>query len=215
MGAIGSADGPAHPPAENAPPSQAQSGAPFIDVTSGHWAAEDLKFLVDRGIITGLPGGKFNGDKSLTRYEAAIMMARAVRYVLKNPSQVSPDDIKALQNLLFQVSDQMQKSSGELDQLKGTVASIQAKTGTDPQMVDAVKNLQAQSGLIQAMQRRLDQQEQIITQLQGQVSQFQVKSSTTSEQELEGVKRQASANFIVALVGLLFGIIGIALSTMR
>lgn len=215
LGTIGIADGPATPPTPSAPPSQAQSGAPFVDVSSSHWAAGDLKYLVDRGIITGLPGGQFNGDKSLTRYEAAILMARAVRYVQKNSGQASPDDIKALQTLLFQVSDQMQKSSGELDQLKGSVASIQSKTGTNPELVDEIKNLQAQSGLIQAMQRRLDQQEQIITQLQGQVTQFQVKSSTTSEQALEGMKRQESANFIIAIVGLLFGIIGIALATMR
>lgn len=215
VGAIGIADGPPTAPTPSAPPSQVQSGAVFTDVASDHWAATDLKYLVDRGIITGLPGGKFNGDKALTRYEAATMMARVVRYDQKNSGQVSPDDIKALQNLLFQVSDQMQKSSGEIDQLKGTVASIQSNTGTNPELVDQIKNLQAQSGLIQAMQRRLDQQEQTITQLQSQVSQFQVKSTTTSEQALDGMKRQESANFIIAIVGLLFGIIGIALATMK
>ena len=225
LGAIGVADGPVHQPQNT---SAAKSSTLFVDLPAGHWAAADIKYLVERGIITGLPGGRFNGNKPLTRYQAATMVARTVRYIFKNTGsqvsqkatapalgQVSPQDIKALQNLLFQVSDQQQKSNGQLDQLKGTVAAIQAKTGTNPELVSQIKNLQSQSGLIQAMQRRLDQQEQTIRQMQSKISKFQVRSSTTSEQQLEGVKRQANGNFIISIVGLIFGIIGIALATMR
>ncbi len=215
LGAIGIADGPVTPPEQNPPSSQPKSGIPFVDLPSGHWAANDLQFLVDHSIITGMPGGHFNGEKSLTRYEAAVMIARAVRYALKNAGSVSPDDVKALQNLLFQVSDQLQKRGGEIDQLKGQVAGIESKTGTNPELVNQIKDLQAQSGLIQAMQQRLDQQEQTIRQLQSQVSDSQNKSTTASAQQLEGMKQQATANFIIGIVGLLFGIIGIALATMR
>ncbi|HEY5596342.1 MAG TPA: S-layer homology domain-containing protein, partial [Candidatus Bipolaricaulota bacterium] len=69
----------------------------FIDVPANHWAVEDLKYLVEFGVITGLPNGAFNGDKSLTRYEATAMIARAMRMMSNHPSEVTKADLNAFQ----------------------------------------------------------------------------------------------------------------------
>jgi len=43
------------------------TGGIFTDVPKDHWAYDDLAYLAERGIITGLPGGKYNGDPLLGR----------------------------------------------------------------------------------------------------------------------------------------------------
>lgn len=54
------------------------SAMPFIDVPEGHWAAESVKMLASNGINEGYGDGTFRGDRYITRYEAAIMLAKAM-----------------------------------------------------------------------------------------------------------------------------------------
>jgi hypothetical protein len=81
------------------------TGGLFTDVPKNHWAYADLEFLAQRGIITGLPGGKFDGDSAMTRYSAAVYISRAIKYMQNNPESVTPADLETLKTLIFQVSD--------------------------------------------------------------------------------------------------------------
>ncbi|MEW5946612.1 MAG: S-layer homology domain-containing protein [bacterium] len=51
-------------------------GKTLVDVPSGHWAADAVQKLVDEGIIEGYPDGTFGGQRSLTRYEYAMVVQR-------------------------------------------------------------------------------------------------------------------------------------------
>ena len=88
------------------------TGGLFTDVPRDHWAYEDLEYLAARGIITGLPGGKYNGDQPLDRYSAAAMIARAIKYMQNNPESVTPEDLDVLKDLIFQVSDDVAALQG-------------------------------------------------------------------------------------------------------
>ncbi|MBP2644496.1 MAG: omp-alpha 5, partial [Firmicutes bacterium] len=55
----------------------AATGNPFVDVPANHWSYSAVKQLADAGIIEGADG-KFNGDKTLTRYEIAVIVAKAL-----------------------------------------------------------------------------------------------------------------------------------------
>jgi hypothetical protein len=83
------------------------TGGLFTDVPKDHWAYQDLVYLADRGIITGLPGGQYKGSDPLDRYSAAAMIARAIKYVQNNPSSVTPQDIDVLKDLIFKLSDRV------------------------------------------------------------------------------------------------------------
>ena len=50
---------------------------PFSDVASSHWAVNSVINLAVNGIIEGYGNGTFKGDKNITRYEAAHMVAKA------------------------------------------------------------------------------------------------------------------------------------------
>jgi len=88
------------------------TGGLFTDVPRDHWAYADLEYLAARGIITGLPGGRYNGDDPLDRYSAAAMIARAIKYMQNNPESVTPEDLDVLKDLIFQVSDDVAALQG-------------------------------------------------------------------------------------------------------
>lgn len=48
----------------------------LTDVPAGHWAKDAIDRLVARGVLLGYPDGTFRGTQNLTRYEAAIIIAR-------------------------------------------------------------------------------------------------------------------------------------------
>lgn len=58
---------------------------PFSDVPAGHWAYDAVAQLAADGVIEGYGDNTFRGDQSITRYEMAQMVAKAMA---KNPSGV-------------------------------------------------------------------------------------------------------------------------------
>ncbi len=49
---------------------------PFADTPANHWAYEALAQLAAKGLIQGYPDGTFKGDRTMTRYEMATVVAR-------------------------------------------------------------------------------------------------------------------------------------------
>lgn len=120
------------------------TGGLFTDVPKDHWAYDDLEYLAERGIITGLPGGKYQGSEPLDRYSAAALIARAIKYMQNNPESVTPQDLDVLKDLIFKVSDNL--------------ATLQSQIGS------------MQSGDTSALESRISQNEQAIDQLRAQVA---------------------------------------------
>ena len=52
--------------------------AMFPDVPENHWAYEYVNGLREQGIVEGYPDGTFAGDRSMTRYEIAAVLYRAL-----------------------------------------------------------------------------------------------------------------------------------------
>ena len=79
--------------AVGAPATRAQSS--FSDVPAGHWAAQSVQKLSERGIVSGYPGRPggaalapstakrqaYAGNKPVTRYELAVTLYRFVQYL--------------------------------------------------------------------------------------------------------------------------------------
>ena len=51
---------------------------PFSDVPRDHWAYDAVTQLAADGVVEGYGDGTFRGDRSITRYEMAQMVARAM-----------------------------------------------------------------------------------------------------------------------------------------
>ena len=72
---------------------------PFTDVPAGHWAYQSIEKLRVAGVIDGYtdeygrPNSMFRGDRNITRYEAAQMIARALA---KNPTGANKAELDRL-----------------------------------------------------------------------------------------------------------------------
>ena len=51
----------------------------FPDVPEIHWAYQYVKTLAEKGYLEGYPDGEFKGDRSMTRYEYAAIIYRALQ----------------------------------------------------------------------------------------------------------------------------------------
>ncbi len=161
------------------------TSALFTDVPADHWSLGDLQYLAERGIITGLPSGEFHGSQALTRYSAAALVARAVRFVLNNPDVITGQDLKVVQDLIYKINDKIQEMDAQL-QSGGASSAAVAK-----------------------LESKVSQNTNSIQNLQGRVSSTQAGSADVAK-----LREQANAGFIIGLAGLFVGIIGIALATM-
>ena len=66
---------------------------PFSDVPAGHWAYQSVAKLAAQGVIEGYGDGTYRGDRNITRYEMAQMIAKAMA---KNPSGAAKADLDRL-----------------------------------------------------------------------------------------------------------------------
>lgn len=57
----------------------------FPDVPENHWAYMMVQDLAYKGIVVGYPDGNFSGDRTLTRYEFAVALDRAISAGYMNP----------------------------------------------------------------------------------------------------------------------------------
>ncbi len=85
---------------------------PFSDVPAGHWAYDAVTQLAADGIIEGYGDGTYLGNKNITRYEMAQMVAKAMA---KNPSGA---DKAALDRLAAEFSEELNNLGVRVSQLE-------------------------------------------------------------------------------------------------
>ena len=66
---------------------------PFSDVPAGHWAYNSVVKLASEGVIEGYGDGTFLGNRNITRYEMAQMIAKAMA---KNPTGANKAELDKL-----------------------------------------------------------------------------------------------------------------------
>lgn len=91
---------------------------PFTDVSADDWAYQAVASLSDEGVIDGYPDGTFRGDKHVTRYEIAQIVARLM---------AKEDTLNASQKeTLAKLSSQY---ANELKDLGVRIAELEKKRG--------------------------------------------------------------------------------------
>ena len=85
---------------------------PFSDVPAGHWAYDAVTQLAADGIIEGYGDGTYLGNRNITRYEMAQMIAKAMA---KNPGGA---DKAALDRLAAEFSEELNNLGVRVAQLE-------------------------------------------------------------------------------------------------
>jgi len=78
---------------------------PFSDVPAGHWAYNSVTKLASEGVIEGYGDGTYRGNRNITRYEMAQMVARALARAPK--SNISSSSRAELDKLAAEFRDEL------------------------------------------------------------------------------------------------------------
>jgi len=76
---------------------------PFSDVTPDSWAYQAVDQLATAGIINGYPDGTFKGQKDITRFEMAQMIAKG----LANQNRANAEQQAMLNRLSDEFSNEL------------------------------------------------------------------------------------------------------------
>lgn len=89
---------------------------PFVDVPAKHWSYDAVSKLAADGIVDGYGDGSFKGDKSMTRYEMATIVAKA----MAKEEKANAEDKALIQKLSAEYSQ-------ELDNLGVRVSNLEKR----------------------------------------------------------------------------------------
>ena len=89
---------------------------PFSDVPAGHWAYDAVIQLANDGIIEGYGDNTFLGNRNITRYEMAQMVAKAM--AKSSNGNVSSTDRAALDRLQAEFSDELNNLGVRVSELE-------------------------------------------------------------------------------------------------
>ena len=96
----------------------AYAANPFSDVTADDWAYQAVSDLSAQGVVEGYPDGTFKGERNMTRYELAQIVAR----LMAKEDQLNAQQQATLDKLAGEYAD-------ELANLGVRVANLEKKVG--------------------------------------------------------------------------------------
>ncbi len=76
------------------PPTQGESNAPFTDI-AGHWAKNDIKFVVSHGLFKGASATTFAPNTAMTRGIFVTVLGRLANVDVSNYTKSSFSDVKS------------------------------------------------------------------------------------------------------------------------
>lgn len=93
---------------------------PFVDVPSDSWAYKSVVELADAGIIQGVDGQYFQGQRNITRYEAAEMVAKAMAHMDK----ASVEQRALINKLADEYADELNNLGVRVSNLENRVGNV-------------------------------------------------------------------------------------------
>lgn len=93
---------------------------PFVDVPSDSWAYKSVVELADVGIIQGVDGQYFQGNRNITRYEAAEMVAKAMAHMDK----ASVEQRALINKLADEYADELNNLGVRVSALENRVGNV-------------------------------------------------------------------------------------------
>jgi hypothetical protein len=99
----------------------------FSDVEPSHWAYKTLNTLHAQGIVKGDGTGKFKGGERITRYEAAMMVGEAIRYVSSVRAAggtIDHETMDMISSIMTEMTDEMQVLEIRVEENSDAIAAM-------------------------------------------------------------------------------------------
>ncbi|EGF13643.1 hypothetical protein HMPREF9083_0766 [Dialister micraerophilus DSM 19965] len=98
----------------------AYAANPFSDVSTDHWAYQAVADLSAQGVVEGYPNGTFQGEKHITRYEVAQIVAR----LLAQESQLNAQQRATVEKLAAEYADELNNLGVRVSNLENKVGNV-------------------------------------------------------------------------------------------
>ena len=93
---------------------------PFSDVTPDDWAYQAVSDLSTQGVVEGYPDGTFKGERNMTRYELAQIVAR----LMAKEDQLNAEQQATLDKLAGEYADELANLGVRVSNLEKKVGNI-------------------------------------------------------------------------------------------
>ena len=93
---------------------------PFSDVSTDDWAYQAVSDLSDQGVVEGYPDGTFKGERNMTRYELAQIIAR----LMAKEDQFNAQQQATLDKLAGEYADELANLGVRVSNLEKKVGNI-------------------------------------------------------------------------------------------
>ena len=98
----------------------AYAANPFSDVTADDWAYQAVSDLSAQGVVEGYPDGTFKGERNMTRYELAQIVAR----LMAKEDQLNAQQQATLDKLAGEYADELANLGVRVSALEKKVGNI-------------------------------------------------------------------------------------------
>ena len=98
----------------------AYAANPFSDVSTDDWAYQAVSDLSDQGVVEGYPDGTFKGERNMTRYELAQIIAR----LMAKEDQLNAEQQATLDKLAAEYADELANLGVRVSNLEKKVGNI-------------------------------------------------------------------------------------------
>ena len=98
----------------------AYAANPFSDVSPDDWAYQAVSDLSDQGVVEGYPDGTFKGERNMTSYELAQVIAR----LMAREDQLNAEQKATLDKLAGEYADELANLGVRVSNLEKKVGNI-------------------------------------------------------------------------------------------
>ena len=122
----------------------AYAANPFSDVTADDWAYQAVSDLSAQGVVEGYPDGTFKGERNMTRYELAQIVAR----LMAKEDQLNAEQQATLDKLAGEYADELANLGVRVSNLEKKVGNIYWSGDARMRYQDKGNNADAWNGRI-------------------------------------------------------------------
>jgi len=135
---------------------------PFTDVPTDHWAYDAIDKLQAEGFVEGYPDGTFRGNRSFTRYEMAMVVARIWDRLVNELANIPMPDMEEyvteaeLQDALDMVYELMDEFRDELDAMGVRMDDLEGRMSSAEGRISALEEALSQVQVSGSLRNRIE-----------------------------------------------------------
>ena len=171
------------------------------DVDPTHWAYQSVKMLIDKGYLSLYEDSTFRGDKTITRYQLADVLARILQKIDDGSATVAPGDVNSIRQLTVEFRKELVEIVQAQNLFQNRVSQVEKNqivmkediAKNQQQILDAVDQLVVLKDLDQQMktaQSDIAKTQEQIAQVEKKMAEGLAFTIADLNKQIEDVKAQ-------------------------